>query len=81
MIKRILILFISLFTLIPTFAQSQKKIEGWSQKGYELFTQGNYTEAVNWFRKAAEKGDAYAQTKLGVCYFLAKVCHRTTQKP
>jgi TPR repeat protein len=64
----ILILFISLFTLIPTFAQTQEEIEGWSQKGVELYEQGNYTEAVKWWRKAAEKGNAKAQYNLGWCY-------------
>ncbi len=29
----------------------------------------NYTEAVKWWRKAAEQGDAQAQTILGWCYF------------
>jgi TPR repeat protein len=66
--KRILILFISLFTLIPTFAQTQEEIKGWSKKGYDLITQGNYTEAVKWYRKAAEKGYADAQFSLGQCY-------------
>ena len=28
----------------------------------------NYTEAVKWYRKAAEQGDAYAQYNLGLCY-------------
>ena len=69
MMKRILILFISLFTLIPTFAQSQDEIQEWSNTGYDLYTQGNYTEAVKWWRKAAEQGNAYAQYNLGNCYY------------
>ena len=28
----------------------------------------NYAEAVNWFRKAAEQGDAVAQNSLGAMY-------------
>ncbi len=28
----------------------------------------SYSEAVKWFRKAAEQGDAAAQRALGVCY-------------
>ena len=27
------------------------------------------TEAAKWFRKAAEQGDAEAQSKLGECYY------------
>ena len=68
MMKRILIFFISLLTLIPTFAQSQKKIEGWYNKGVEFYEQSNYAEAVKWFRKAAEQGHADAQYHLGWCY-------------
>ena len=66
--KRILILFISIFTLIPTFAQSQEEIEGWFYKGVELYKQSNYTEAAKYFRKAAEQGRADAQYNLGLCY-------------
>ena len=66
--KRILILFISIFTLIPTFAQTQEEIKEWSQKGYDLITQGNYTEAAKWFRKAADQGHADAQYGLGMFY-------------
>ena len=28
----------------------------------------NYAEAVKWYRKAAEQGNANAQKNLGVCY-------------
>ena len=28
----------------------------------------DHTEAVKWYRKAAEQGDANAQVNLGVCY-------------
>ena len=31
--------------------------------------QKDYVKAVEWFRKAAEQGDADAQCKLGYCYF------------
>lgn len=64
MMKRIFVLLISIFTLTPTFAQTQEEIEGWSQKGYDLITQGNYTEAAKWLRKAAEQGHAYAKNAL-----------------
>ena len=29
----------------------------------------DYTKAVEWFRKAAEQGDADAQCNLGICYY------------
>ena len=34
--------------------------------------QQNYNEAAKWFRMAAEQGNAYAQSKLGVLYFKGK---------
>ena len=38
------------------------------KKGNEFFNQENYAEAVKWYRKAAEQGDAVAQCNLGVMY-------------
>ena len=37
-------------------------------RGWDCEQQKNYTQAVKWYRKAAEQGDAYAQNNLGVCY-------------
>ena len=28
----------------------------------------NFSDAVNWYRKAAEQGDANAQNRFGYCY-------------
>ena len=38
------------------------------KKGNEFFNQENYAEAVKWYRKAAEQGDARAQCFLGFFY-------------
>ena len=37
-------------------------------KGYDYYHSGNYTEAVKWYRKAADQGYAGAQCNLGICY-------------
>ena len=37
-------------------------------KGMEYYDEGNYAEAVKWWRKAAEQGNLYGQYNLGVCY-------------
>ena len=37
-------------------------------RGLDCAQQKNYTQAVKWFRKAAEQGYAGAQHNLGVCY-------------
>ena len=37
-------------------------------KGWEAEQAGDYVEAVKWYRKAAEQGDAVAQNNLGVMY-------------
>ena len=38
------------------------------QKGYNYYNNHQYTEAVEWFRKAAEQGHAEGQFRLGFCY-------------
>ncbi len=38
------------------------------QIGFIFYTAGIYSEAVRWYRKAAEQGYANAQNNLGVCY-------------
>ena len=43
--------------------------EEYNKKGMVAYIQKNYTEAVKWFRKAAEQGYAYAQKMLGLCYY------------
>ena len=42
------------------------------KKGNEYYNQGNYTEAVKYYRQAAEKGNADAQSDLGYCYGTGK---------
>lgn len=39
-------------------------------QSYDKMTKGHvdYAEAVKWYRKAAEQGNAYAQYNLGECY-------------
>ena len=59
--KRIFILFISILTLVPAMAQTQEDIESWNSKAVEFYNQGNYVEAMKWWRKAAEQGDVGAQ--------------------
>lgn len=39
------------------------------EKGIAAYNSKNYTEAVNWFRKAAEQGDVNAQALLGSMYY------------
>lgn len=38
------------------------------EQGWKYYNDRNYTEAVKWYRKAAEQGCASAQNNLGVCY-------------
>ena len=37
-------------------------------RGIDCYEDGNYAEAVKWFRKAAKRGHAMAQNNLGKCY-------------
>ena len=47
---------------------SEAEIREWSRKGDEYYKEKEYTEAIKWFRKAAEQGHAKAQYDLGDCY-------------
>ena len=48
--------------------KSSSEAEADFNKGQQLFVEKKYTEAVVYFRKAAEQGDAKAQFSLGCCY-------------
>lgn len=48
---------------------SDADLTEWNRKGEMYFNKKEYTEAVKWFRKAAEQGYAEAQCKLGSYYF------------
>ena len=39
------------------------------EKGVTAYKRGNYEEAVKWYQKSADQGDASAQNKLGECYY------------
>ena len=47
---------------------SQKTPEQLNEQGMEYFNSKEYTEAVKYFRQAAEKGNASGQNNLGWCY-------------
>ena len=66
--KKIFGILLAILTWMPAIAQSEAEIDSWFNKGSEEFTQGNYIEAIKWWRKAAEQGYAKAQTLLGSCY-------------
>ena len=41
----------------------------WGKMGSDAYQEKNYTEAVKWYRKAAEQGYTIAQHNLGTCYY------------
>lgn len=45
-----------------------KETAYWNEQGDKAFDKKNYTEAVKWYRKAAEQGHAAAQNNLANCY-------------
>lgn len=45
------------------------KLESWFQNGVSCFESKNYTEAVKWYRMAAEQNHANAQNNLACCYY------------
>ena len=52
----------------PVRVQQTNAAEKEFQRGWSFFQQEKYSEAVKWYRKAAEQGHALAQYNLGVCY-------------
>ena len=52
----------------PAQPTNSSSAQDYFYKGVEYYKNKNYPEAVKWFRKAAEQGDAKAQCMLGVCY-------------
>ena len=50
-----------------TTSESQTAAD-WFTLGLNAYNTQNYTEAVKWYRKAAEQGNADAQNNLGFCY-------------
>ncbi len=55
-------IILGLFSLL---AQTPEQMNIW---GENCFDTQNYTEAFNWWQKAAEQGDAIAQYRVGYCY-------------
>ena len=70
--KKIFGILLAILTWMPAIAQSEAEIDSWFNKGSEEFTQGNYTEAIKWWRKAAEQGFAQAQLCLGGYYHVGQ---------
>ncbi|KAA8490630.1 Secretory immunoglobulin A-binding protein EsiB [Porphyridium purpureum] len=49
--------------------QARRDAAGWQRRGQiEELTNSNYTEALLWYRKAAQVGDAYSQCRVGYFY-------------
>jgi TPR repeat protein len=48
------------------------------ERGYSV--QKDFTEAIKWYRKAAEQGHADAQFRLGVCYYIGEGVDKSTEE-
>jgi TPR repeat protein len=60
---------IAFFAVILTFAGASLADSAEDlATGYDAYSQGNYTEASDWFHKAAKQGSVTAQDSLGVMY-------------
>jgi len=47
---------------------AEQDINDFIDKGDDALVRGNEAEAVEWYRKAAEQGNANAQLNMGLCY-------------
>lgn len=71
-----LIAFFALFSTTIVSAQNTESLSGFisltpdemNSKGVALYKSGQYVEAVQFFKKAAEQGNALAQYNFGYCY-------------
>ena len=59
-----ILLCLSLAPLSSAFADAEEDFD----RGWAAYTKGDYPQAVKWFRKAAEQGEASAQNNLGAMY-------------
>ncbi len=59
-----------LFSLLPTLtlAQNPTSPEEQYKLGKDYYEQQNYSQAINWFTKAAEQNHSKAEFYLGICY-------------
>lgn len=64
-------------TVSPSVSEPQLSAEEMYRRGYAAYEAKRYDEAVEWYRKAAEQGNAYAQYNLGNCYYY--YCHGVPQ--
>ena len=55
-------------TKLTELTEQQDSPEALYQKGKEYYNNSNYSEAVKYYRQAADKGNAQAQFDLGSCY-------------
>jgi TPR repeat protein len=63
-----ILLCLSLAPLSSAFADAEEDFD----RGWAAYTKGDYPQAVKWFRKAAEQGNAFAQFNLGQIYTQGK---------
>lgn len=70
--KIYLFLFVLCGLVLGSCKDKQKELKEWNDIGESYCTNSvdapNYSEAIKWFRKAAEGGYAEAQYNLGLCY-------------
>jgi len=67
--KRLLTTLVILTGLIGSGGAVWADAQSDAVKGWEAQQAGDYVEAVKWYRKAAEQGDAVAQDNLGKMYY------------
>ena len=68
MMKRLLTTLVILTGLIGSAGAVWADAESDFVKGWFAHMDGDFTEALKWYRKAAEQGIAQAQSNLGVMY-------------
>lgn len=70
--NKALVLLFCLLALCPLSIQAQEDAAEWMKKGNDNYSEGKYSAAVGFYKKAADMGHAEAQFCLGYAYYVGE---------
>lgn len=71
--RKLVFIYLLLLPFAVAFGQN---VESLTEKANHLYREGKFSEAMTYYRSAAEKGYAEAQLNLGVCYYYGRGVER-----
>lgn len=70
--NKIFLLFGLTILFLSSNSYSSEDVKNYLIKGDSYYAQSDYTQALSWYRKAADQGDLHAQTMIGSIYYLGQ---------